>query len=85
MYQMSFGDCEYASKRKRTRRETFLAEMEQVNEAEYLLHGKESVVHADAGYIGADKRAARKGLERQIARKRGSVKAPPEGREKRAI
>ena len=30
MDQMSFGDGEYASKRKRTRRETFLAEMEQV-------------------------------------------------------
>ena len=30
MDQMSFGDVEYASKRKRTRRETFLAEMEQV-------------------------------------------------------
>ena len=56
-----------------------------VNEAEYLLHGKESIAYADAGYTGADKRAARKGLEWQIARKRGSVKAPPEGREKRAI
>ena len=30
MSQMSFGDSEYASKRKRTRRETFLAEMEQI-------------------------------------------------------
>ena len=30
MDQMSFGDGEYASKRKRTRRETFLAEMERV-------------------------------------------------------
>lgn len=56
-----------------------------VNEAEYLLHGKESVVHADAGYTGADTSAARKGLEWQIARKRGSVKALPEGREKRTI
>lgn len=30
MDQMSFGDAEYASKRKRARRETFLAEMERV-------------------------------------------------------
>ena len=30
MDQMSFGDGEYASKRKRTRREAFLTEMEQV-------------------------------------------------------
>lgn len=30
MDQMSFGDGEYASKHERTRRETFLAEMEQV-------------------------------------------------------
>ena len=56
-----------------------------VNEADYLLHGKESVVHADAGYTGADKRTARKGLDWQIARKRGSVKALPEGDKKREI
>lgn len=30
MSQLSFGDAEYAGKRKRTRREVFLAEMEQV-------------------------------------------------------
>jgi IS5 family transposase len=30
MSQMSFGDAEYAVKRKQTRREVFLAEMEQV-------------------------------------------------------
>lgn len=30
MSQMSFGDAEYAGKRKRTRREVFLAEMDQV-------------------------------------------------------
>ena len=30
MKQMSFGDAEYASKKKQTRREKFLAEMEQV-------------------------------------------------------
>ena len=30
MKQMSFGDAGYAAKKKRTRRESFLAEMEQV-------------------------------------------------------
>lgn len=30
MSQMSFGDAEYAGKKKRTRREVFLAEMGQV-------------------------------------------------------
>ena len=30
MSQMNFGDAEYAGKRKRTRCEVFLAEMEQV-------------------------------------------------------
>ena len=30
MNQMSFGDAEYSGKKKRTRREQFLAEMEQV-------------------------------------------------------
>ena len=30
MSQMSFGDAEYAGKKKRTRREVFLAEMDQV-------------------------------------------------------
>jgi hypothetical protein len=30
MSQMSFGDAEYPDKRKKTRREEFLAEMEQV-------------------------------------------------------
>lgn len=30
MTQLSFGDAEHAGKRKRTRREVFLAEMDQV-------------------------------------------------------
>jgi IS5 family transposase len=56
-----------------------------INEVEFLLHGKEQVVHADSGYIGAHKRVARKGLQWQIAAKRGRIKAMPEGRAKRAI
>jgi IS5 family transposase len=47
------------------------ADIEQVEE---LLHGKEEVVHADAGYSGADKRVERKGLRWEIAAKRGKVK-----------
>ena len=64
---------------------TTAANEADVNEAAYLLHGKESVVYADAGYTGADSHVARKGLDWQIARRRSTVKALPEGREKRAI
>ena len=58
------------------------ADIEQVEE---LLHGKEQVVHADAGYTGADKRVERKNLRWEIAAKRGKVQATPEGRARRAI
>ena len=37
MNQLTFGDAEYLGKRKRTRREVFLAEMEQVIPWEALL------------------------------------------------
>jgi len=50
-----------------------------------LLHGKEEVVHADAGYIGAEKRVSRKKLKWEIAAKRGKIKAMPEGAEKAAL
>ena len=50
-----------------------------------LLHGKETTVHADAGYAGANKRSPRKKLKWQIAAKRGKVKAMPEGRAKAAV
>ena len=52
--------------------------------AEELLHGKEGVVYADAGYTGADKRTPRKKLRWEIAAKRGRIQAMPEGRAKRA-
>ncbi|MDQ3524777.1 MAG: IS5 family transposase [Chloroflexota bacterium] len=55
------------------------ADIEVVDE---LLHGKEQVVHADAGYTGADKRIVRKTLTWKIAAKRGRLKAMPEGKEK---
>ncbi len=50
-----------------------------------LLHGRETVVHADSGYTGADKRVRRKNLTWQIAAKRGRIKAMADGRAKRAL
>jgi IS5 family transposase len=50
-----------------------------------LLHGKEQVVYADSGYLGADKRVRRKKLEWQIAAKRGKIKAMADGGEKRKL
>lgn len=47
-----------------------------------LLHGQESEVHADAGYIGADKRVGRSKLKWRIAHKRGKIKAMAEGKQK---
>lgn len=43
MDQMSFGDGEYARKRKRIRRETFLLELEQVTTWMILLNPIEPV------------------------------------------
>jgi len=50
-----------------------------------LLHGKEEVVYADAGYTGADKRVERKNLRWEIAAKRGRVQAMKDGRAKRTV
>src|SRR5574337_2199159 len=58
------------------------ADVEVVDE---LLHGKEAVVHADAGYTGADKRVERRHLTWQIAAKRGRIKAMPGGQAKRTL
>jgi len=55
-----------------------------VEVAAELLHGKEEVVYADAGYTGADKRVAHKHLRWEIAAKRGRIQVMPEGRAKRA-
>jgi hydroxyethylthiazole kinase-like uncharacterized protein yjeF len=49
-----------------------------------LLHGKEKTVHADAGYIGAQKRAPKRGRKWHIAAKRSRVKAMPEDELKEA-
>jgi transposase, IS5 family len=56
-----------------------------IEQAEELLHGKEEVVHADAGYTGADKRVMRKNLRWEIAAKRGKVQMMKEGHAKRAV
>lgn len=58
------------------------ADVEVVNE---LLTGKEKIVHADAGYTGADKRVTRKNLTWAIAAKRGKLNAMPEGRMKKRL
>jgi IS5 family transposase len=51
-----------------------------VEEVEFLLHGKEEVVHADAGNAGAQTRVNRKALRWEIAVKRDRIKAMKEGR-----
>jgi transposase, IS5 family len=56
-----------------------------VEQIEELLHGKEEVVHADAGYTGAQNHVRRKTIRWEIAAKRGRIKAMKDGREKRAI
>lgn len=56
-----------------------------VEEVEFLLHGKEQVVHADAGYAGAHTRVTRRGLRWEIAAKRGKIKAMKDGPAKRNI
>src|SRR5678809_447279 len=61
---------------------TTAANEADVEVVEELLHGKEEVVHADAGYTGADKRAERKKLRWEIAAKRGKLRAMKEGRDK---
>lgn len=60
------------------------ANVADVTEVAELLHGKEKTVYADAGYIGADKRAPKRGRKWHIAARRGSVKAMPEGALKEA-
>jgi transposase, IS5 family len=65
------------------------ANVADVTKTAELLHGQERQVHADAGYIGVEKRAEIVALARrldwQIAAKRGTIKALAEGAEKAAI
>ena len=50
-----------------------------VTQISQLLHGKEKTAHGDAGCMGADKRARKRGRTWRIAAKRASVGALPEG------
>jgi IS5 family transposase len=58
------------------------ANVSDISETEHLLHGKEEMVFADAGYVGAEKRPELKDkpVTWYIAKKRGTVKNMPEGR-----
>jgi IS5 family transposase len=65
------------------------ANVADITKTAELLHGQEQQVHADAGYLGVEKRAeivalARK-LDWQIAAKRGTIKTLAEGAEKEAL
>ena len=65
------------------------ANVADVTKTSELLHGQEQQVHADAGYIGVEKRAEIVALERkidwQIAGKRGQINAMMEGVEKETL
>ena len=65
------------------------ANVADITQAAALLHGLETQVHADAGYVGAEKRAEivalGRGIDWQIARKRGPIKAMVEGAEKELL
>ncbi len=63
---------------------TTAANVADVTEVAKLLHGKETSVHADAGYTGAAKRVPNRKLAWHIAAKRGAIKAMKAGRYKRA-
>jgi IS5 family transposase len=65
------------------------ANVADVTQTAELLHGQETQVHADAGYIGVEKREEIKALNRtidwQIAGKRGQIKKMVEGLEKEVL
>ena len=65
------------------------ANVADITQTAELLHGAETQVHADAGYLGVEKRAEIVALARtidwQIAAKRGGIKALAEGVEKETI
>ena len=64
---------------------TTAANVADIDEAEFLLHGKEQVVYADAGYTGVQSRVERRELCWQVAARRNRIKAMRDGAEKRAI
>ena len=62
------------------------ANVSDISQAANLLHGEESSVHADAGYIGLEKREEMQGRDLliDIAKKRGEVRRLPDGPERKA-
>lgn len=60
------------------------ASVADIAQAHVLLHGEEKKAHADAGYIGVEKReeiaASHSAIEWHVAAKRGKLKALAEGR-----
>jgi IS5 family transposase len=57
------------------------ANVSDISQTHEVLHGREKTVHADAGYIGVEKRpeiiAGHSGVEWCVAAKRGKLKAMP--------
>lgn len=55
------------------------ANVSDISQTSELLHGEEKVVHADAGYLGVEKRpeimAGHSGVEWRVAARRGKIKA----------
>ena len=64
---------------------TTAANASDVSQVEALLHGNEEVVHADAGYIGAQQRVKSGKREWHIAAKRGAVKAIKDAKLKQIV
>ena len=64
---------------------TTAANASDVSQVDALLHGKEEVVHADAGYIGAQQRVKSGKREWHIAAKRGAVKAIKDAKLKQIV
>jgi IS5 family transposase len=58
------------------------ANVSDISQAHELFHGEEKVVHADAGYIGVEKRPeimdGNSGEEWRVAARRGKIMAMPE-------
>jgi IS5 family transposase len=65
------------------------ANVADITKTAELLHGQETQVHADAGYIGVEKReeiiALNRPIDWQIAGKRGRIKKMEEGPEKEML
>ena len=68
---------------------TTAANVSDIAQTHVLLHGKESEVHADAGYLGVEKReeivALKREVKWQIAAKRGTINRLGEGEEKERL